>query len=39
MFLPPEPSLPMIHGMASRAWAHEVDWHSYPLTLPWLGPR
>lgn len=39
VFLPPEPSRPMIHGMAGRVWAREVDWQSCPLTLPGWGPE
>lgn len=38
-FLPPEPSLPAIHGVAGRVWAREVDGHSCPLTLPGGGPE
>lgn len=38
-FLPPEPSLPAIHGVAGRVWAREVDGHSCPLTLPGGAPE
>lgn len=33
-FLPPEPFLPTIRGVAGRMWAREVDGHSRPLTPP-----
>lgn len=39
VFLPSEPSLPTIRGMAGRVWALEVDWHSCPLTLPGWAPE
>lgn len=38
-FLPPEPSLPMIHGTAGRVWAREVDGHSCPSPLPGRVPE